>query len=397
MQKTLGIGMRGYVELYLNDLKHGVKPGRASAELRAKGYPRTKRQLNRQIALVRERGSMSARVNKAGRKPCLSEEQMQEVDDFIEEKNANYEFVNRKLVQKFLRDKYGIKVKPQTVSNLLKRLRMSNRYCEARQESAKLIEEEKKTQFMTWIEENDENGRFNINKAKIISMDATYTGNPNKRQKTYAKIGSGKQKVRKIKKKYTDCIVTALSAAGGNPLPCLLFTFNPVVNPNQPNTPKGRARVKEFENAINKYGITEDRIYLVKRQKTAYYCRETASIFRSFLKHYENAIPKDALILHDQGPAYSQQGQSIFDTLGYTNHVTYPPGVHEHVSPNDNNLHGAAKAKWRNEYDSIKSDFETSLRLMQLIDIDAKKHSKMYFKRNILEVTWKSVGSVLAT
>ena len=111
---------------------------------------------------------------------------------------------------------------------------------------------------------------------------------------------------------------------------------------------------------------------------------ECPEIYKHFLGYYD--IPRDTLILHDGGRAYKVGSKSIFEELGFTNDETYPSEVHQYLSPNDNSLHGC-KSKWAEEYYDFDDTVSGPLRLMQLLDADTEKNSKMYFRRNMFAVT----------
>jgi hypothetical protein len=55
---------------------------------------------------------------------------------------------------------------------------------------------------------------------------------------------------------------------------------------------------------------------------------------------------------------------SVLESLGFAKHVPYPAPVHQHLSPNDNRLHGTAKARWRNSGVDFQDDVESSLLLL---------------------------------
>ena len=189
---------------------------------------------------------------------------------------------------------------------------------------------------------------------------------------------------------YTNSIVTMISADGVNHTSCVLYTFNPKFAPTQKKTPRGDEIRAAFVEALARYGIAEVRIYYLKSGK--HYRAECPEIYEHFLSWYQ--VTRDACIFHDNGNAYKRGKTSIFETMGYKNHVTYPSEVHPYLSPNDNSLHGC-KSTWRRDYFKLDDDVSSSLRLMQLIDEDATKNSKYYFDRNILYVGKSDLDSII--
>ncbi len=119
---------------------------------------------------------------------------------------------------------------------------------------------------------------------------------------------------------------------------------------------------------------------------------EAPEVYEQFLKHYD--IPKNDLILHDGGKAFKRQKASIFDNLGFKNHVTYPSDVHQFVSPNDNKLHGCKSIRYE-KYSEIQSGVSASLRLMEPIDLATVENSKTYFQNNLFNVKKSDLDEVL--
>jgi hypothetical protein len=56
--------------------------------------------------------------------------------------------------------------------------------------------------------------------------------------------------------------------------------------------------------------------------------------------------------------------------------------VHQHLSPNDNRLHGAAKASWRADVLDFSDDVAASLALLDRLDW-ATEDTRGYFARNL--------------
>jgi hypothetical protein len=226
--------------------------------------------------------------------------------------------------------------------------------------------------------------------ADIRSIDITYTKKPPRRITTFSPKGGCQQRADSKTKLYTNAIVTMSSGDGLNHTPCMLFTHDPKMAKVQKKTDRGKRIRAEYEEALKCYNITEDRIFYEKSAKN--YFAESPEVYERFLNHYE--IPKDALILHDGGKAFKKQKTSIFDDLGYKNHVTYPTDVHQYLSPNDNKLHGC-KSTWHQEHYNFKSEVSSSLRLMQLIDLDPVKNSKTYFQKNLFNVRRSDLNKII--
>jgi hypothetical protein len=247
-----------------------------------------------------------------------------------------------------------------------------------------------KTEYWEFITTMKKENRFVREPAEIRSIDVTYTKKPPTRITTFSPKGGCKQRADSETNLYTNAIVTMVSGDGLNHTPCLLFTYDPKMAKEQKKTERGKRVRTEFEEALKEYDITEDRIIYVKSDKN--YFAESPDVYEHFLKHYQ--IPQNALILHDGGKAFKRKKTSIFDNFGFTNHVTYPTDVHQFLSPNDNKLHGC-KSTWYGEYYTFKNEVSSSLRLMNLIDLDTVKNSQTYFRENLFKVKKSDLDKII--
>ena len=201
-------------------------------------------------------------------------------------------------------------------------------------------------------------------------------------QTTYSPIGSGKQRSRLKPWPYTDVIVTMCSADSINHTPCIVITHNPALNPKH-----GWKRVRAETKALAfRYGIDSSRVIYIPSTKR--YPGEKPFMYERFIKRYMDtgAIPPDALILRDNGNAFTPKklcGDSIFAKFELED-FPYPAAVHQYLSPNDNKLHGC-KAQWYRDYHKYESGVEATFALMRLID-EGQRNCGKYFRHNILEV-----------
>jgi len=109
--------------------------------------------------------------------------------------------------------------------------------------------------------------------------------------------------------------------------------------------------------------------------------------------HYR--IPTDAVALSDNGNSFFEKSESVLEALGVKNHLCYPANVHQYLSVNDNALHGTSKASWRTSGVDHSDDVDGCLMLLNYLDRDIIKHSKHWFKRNILELKEEAVGDLI--
>lgn len=150
---------------------------------------------------------------------------------------------------------------------------------------------------MNFITKMMKTNTYYRNPKDIHSIDVTYTKIPQIRITTFSpKLGCQKRAVSRVHL-YTNVIVTMISGDGINHTPCLLYTYDSNMSKEQKNTERGKRIRSEFEESLERYNITEDRIIYTKSDKN--YFAESPDVYEDYLNHYD--IPKDTLILHDGG------------------------------------------------------------------------------------------------
>ncbi len=123
------------------------------------------------------------------------------------------------------------------------------------------------------------------------------------------------------------------------------------------------------------------------------YVSESAGLLQRFFKLYP--VPERVVVFSDNGAAFFPDGVSALTPLGFRKHVAYPAPVHQYLSPDDDRLHGTAKARWRNSRVDFKDDVESSLMLLHDLDVELGEYGEIWFKRNILGLTSKSARELI--
>lgn len=149
--------------------------------------------------------------------------------------------------------------------------------------------------------------------------------------------------IRKTLSDFTSCIVTLIWADGINRTKPVLFTYDKRFRFSDIKTPRRKQLYQRLQSALVKNGLVPEQVILL--EGTRKYVGESSCILRSFLET-ANILP-ESIIFHDQGHAFKEAGQSVIEKWTSARDYTYPPPVHQFISPNDCHLHGAAKAKWR--------------------------------------------------
>ncbi len=104
-----------------------------------------------------------------------------------------------------------------------------------------------------------------------------------------------------------------------------------------------------------------------------------------FFEIHKKIDRTSVIILSDEGSAFKEGQKSVLTELGFKQHITYPPPVHQYLSVNDNNYHGHAKCKHRAMHRRKVSDVTWSLSLMRcLYDVKPKVISS-WWDRNFLK------------
>lgn len=229
----------------------------------------------------------------------------------------------------------------------------------------------------------------------LASVDFTFTGHRTDRWVTFAPVGGGQPKAGAAISQFTNCIVTVVWSDGVNRTPPALFTFNGKFRLDRVGR---KAWVQDREvlvSALARYGIPAKRVlYLgTEKNESRTYVSESAALLRRFFELYR--VPTRAVVFSDHGAAFFPDGFSALTPLGFAKHVPYPAPVHQYLSPNDNRLHGTAKARWRNSRVDFKDDVESSLMLLHDLDVDLAEYGETWFKQNILELTSRSARELI--
>lgn len=378
----------------------------AFASLQRMAYPWSLSTLYRHEKSIATTGYALDQVGHLGPSFLLGEEELQIVADWVRSCNDSNDPLCLDQVRNFVEDTFGVIISRPTACRTMERCGMSIKTCMTKTSGFILAVALLKEMYWGFIRDLRARKLFVVEPFLIRSLDTTYTSQPKRAQTTYSEKGGGKQRSNKKVQNYTDGIVTMVSGDGFNHTPCLCFTFNPTMAPTQKDTARGRAIRSCYIAALRQYGISENRIIYTK--STKYYVGEKPEMYEEFLTRYEGRkLPKQSLILHDGGRAFQRGSEHIFKPLGFDNHVTYPAAVHQFLSPNDNKLHGC-KATWHKEFYSLastcaygndgatfKDSFSTTLRLMQLLDIETLANSQQYFRNNLFNVMESDLDDII--
>ena len=182
--------------------------------------------------------------------------------------------------------------------------------------------------------------------------------------------------------KYTDCIVTVLWADGVMRTPPVLFTYNPKFMKNNITTPRRKAIHTKYLDLLSQFAL--DDCQIVHLEGSRQYVPESSDLVQQYFTIFP--IPPGSVIFSDQGNAFFKDRRPVLLDCGASLTFTYPPVVHQYLSPNDNHHHGSAKAKWRSKIAETgwgKDDsLETSLCLLSFLSHVDSDEISGYFTKN---------------
>lgn len=227
--------------------------------------------------------------------------------------------------------------------------------------------------------------RLHLSKGVILcSIDFTYTSHRTAPPSSLA--GKGRKSAAKKKiSRHTNCIVTAL-LSDGTQLESIMYTLNSNFRTDRKKTKRRAGLESHLSDVLAAAGVAEDRIvYDGKLEgEKGTFCQEYKDMIRDFLEyHAEKLAGKNIIFLSDNGNAFKDGEESLIEKLGYGKHIFYPACVHQYLSPNDNRLHGVAKAIWRSMFTDFTDDVKCSVALMECLDRVPAQHIREWFRSNL--------------
>ena len=168
---------------------------------------------------------------------------------------------------------------------------------------------------------------------------------------------------------------------GENRTPSIGFTYNNNAEKPEKLTPARMKKWNATKQLMRRYHIKSDRLIVL--EGSSLYSGENPDLVRMFMEYYEDTIdwPK-ITIFRDKSNAFLEDKEDIFNEFDVDNVLVYPPKVHELLSPNDNKLHGIAKAEWKNSGVDIANNIASTLCLMHCLDNVSKRSIHDMWIRN---------------
>lgn len=352
----------------------------------------SKSSLDRWVYAHNSDASIFTAEKSSGAPQLLDEEQQEIAAGWVLFQNDSNQIVSVTSFSNFCTDAFGVPLSRGTSFNYLHALGFSSKVSQVKKSGFTLDVDALSKMMFDWQCERQLAGDL---KGLLASVDFTFTGHRTDRRLSYAPAGGSQPKSSGGNSKFTNCIITVVWSDGVNRTPPVLFTFNGKFRLDRVGRKAWVQEREKLQGALLRYGIDSKRIIYIgsENNESRVYATESAELLHRFFALYR--VRTKGVIFSDNGKAFFPGGKSVLEALGFKKHVSYPAPVHQHLSPNDNRLHGAAKTRWRNSDVDFKDDVESSLMLLNYLDSDIKKHAKTWFKRNILELTAESAKELI--
>jgi hypothetical protein len=325
-----------------------------------------------------QHGSVGSSDKQSGRPAALTDDQQRLLIGYVLAMNDANTEVHRVTARTFLRSEFGIDMTEQAVGNYLRAAGFTCRVMQSKTAGYKLDRNHLCQLMHHWLLMTN----LGVPLDKLCSIDFTFTGHRTDRRTTYAARGTPQPKSNRAANTYTNCIVTCIWADSVNRTPAMFFTYNQKFRKDRNPTAIRKEETARLEELLEYYEIDQDRVVYwgAEKGEKRTYVSEDADLVQFFFEHY--GVPENCTVLSDHGRSFLKDGKDIFDVLGFEQHHSYTPAVHQFLSPNDNRLHGAAKQKWRAEGLDYHDDVNASLFLLYLLDYFSKD-AATYFRRNL--------------
>lgn len=376
-------------QLYAQQHTSGVSQKSFLADLAAIGHPVPKRTFQQWGHNIKAQGSAESLAKAAGRPTSLDDKQLLILSGFIFLSNDKGEEVHLLDFVKKTKDVFDVDISSATASRYLEAWGFSSKVVQRKQGVLKQDRQVLAKMMWQWVQQHQIPATFARRRSLLCSVDFTYTGHRSDRRTSFAYAGECQPATAQSIARFTNCILTCLWADGKNRTPCLLFTYNPQFRLDRPATPRRSDQKQYFLDKCTEHKVSSKRVIFLGKSKgeTRTYVAETGDLVRKFFAKY--GINEDVVVLSDNGNAFFDGQQSIIESLGFKQHLCYPAAVHQWLSPNDNRLHGSAKARWRSPAARVdfSDDVDSCMTLMRFLDLETAKNSRSWFNTNMMKAT----------
>jgi transposase len=351
-----------------------------------------KSSLDRWVHAHTATGSIFTAEKATGGAPRLNDAQCEIAAGWVLSQNDSNQLVSLASFSKFSASAFGVELGLTTAHDYLHALGFSSRVSQRKTSGFTVDVDALAKMMFEWKRQRQRAGDLN---GLVASVDFTFTGHRTDRRVTYAPTGGAQPQSGAAIAQFTNAIVTVVWSDGENRTPPVLFTFNGKFRLDRAGRDASAQEREKLVDALARFGIDARRvIYLgTGKKETRIYASESGDLLRRFFALYQ--IPLNVVVFSDNGRAFFPGGVSVLESLRFAKHVAYPAPVHQYLSPNDSRLHGTAKASWRNSGVDFSDNVESSLLLLNHLDVDVAAHGATWFERNILGLTAESARELI--
>ena len=384
-----------FARLYLVQAENGKRRRDFFDEVSAAGYDISKRSFNRHIEMVNVGGTGFSSSKMSGKKAALTEDEREILAGWLLCEVEVHRSVHLDDYRRAAATFFRVALSASTASRYLADDGFTYKSAQGKKGGFGLDEAALARLAWEWVDAHQKGGVFK-EPHRLCSIDFTYTSHRSNKPSSFAPSGCAQPKVDVHLTSYTNCIVTCVWADGRNRTPPVLFTYNQEFRLDRPPTARRIAQVAHLRSCLQWYDIEPHRIIYVGTDKGEHrtYCSESAELIRRFFNLWK--VREHGIAFSDNGNAIYPQGNSVLLALGFDSHYPYPAPVHQYLSPNDNNLHGSAKASWRSMCDNFDDDVDRCCMLLNHLDFDISHHSKQWFVRNMVKATQASTSLLIS-
>jgi hypothetical protein len=374
--------------------KLGVKRNLVLDVMRVAGYAPSARTVRRHEERARTGDEVFSSEKASGRPPTLDDAAREICAGFVLAQNLAHREVHLADYIGFVTDNFGVQLSTSTASRYLEQTGFRSRIVKSKAAGYTLDAAAECTLMLRWVNAHRE--QLSRSRAKMASVDFTYTGHRTEHHVSFGASGTAQPKSNLPISRFTNCIITVVWADGRNRTPPVLFTLNQLFRFDRPSTRKREREVERLENLLAKYQIDRSRVIYVGKEtgERGVFASESADLVRRYWRLHK--IPRGAVVFSDEGNSFFPGGESVLEEVGFAQHESYPPAVHQYLSPNDNCLHGSAKQRWRHSGVDFSDDVEASLQILNYLDSDIHDGGKDWWDRNLLKLTTASVEGLIA-
>ena len=382
------------VRIYLEEKKEGVSIHHFLERCSNAGYPIPRSSFERWLTSFNRTGHAVKLSPESGRLPSLTSEERLIMAGWVLSQNETNTCVNLSDYTGAVAYIFRKDISAPTAQRYLAQDGFAFKTLKMKKSGYTLDHDSMADILWGFVDSCRQSGYFKRWRSKICSIDFTYTSHRTGNPQGYGPIGHTSPKTTKKVPSFTNCIITCIWADGKNHTPAVLFTFNPKFRRDLSKTVARCLLEKALDAALEEYDINPNRVVYVGKPKgeKRTYVPETAELVRLFFGVY--GVEPKTIIFSDEGNSFKEGAESVLDKLGFEKHITYPPSVHQYLSPNDNKLHGTAKSVWKKQKEvKFIDDVRSSCLLLSLLDRDTQVHSKTWFEKNILHLQREEVSA----